>query len=47
MCGDAANMAAEVSVAVAGIIAENRGISMAEGKEFVRKMRSENRYQVR
>lgn len=47
VCGDAANMAREVNNVLAGIIAENRGISEAKGEEVVKSMRSSNQYQVR
>jgi NADPH-ferrihemoprotein reductase len=45
VCGDAANMAREVSVVLGQIITEQRGLSMEKGEEVVRAMRSSNQYQ--
>lgn len=45
VCGDAANMAREVSVVLGQIIAEQRGISTEKGEEVVKAMRSNNQYQ--
>lgn len=45
VCGDAANMAREVSIALAKIISEQRGISAEKGEEVVKNMRSGNQYQ--
>ena len=45
VCGDAANMAREVSVVLGQIIAEQRGISVEKGEEIVKAMRSSNQYQ--
>lgn len=47
VCGDAANMAREVTAVLAQIIAEGRGVSEAKGEEIVKSMRSANQYQVR
>ena len=45
VCGDAANMAREVSVILGQILAEERGLSPAEGEEQVRHMRNSGSYQ--
>lgn len=45
VCGDAANMAREVSNRLVKIIAEERGISLEKGEDLVRAMRSSNQYQ--
>ena len=45
VCGDAANMAREVSNVLAQIIAEQRGKSPAQGEEVVKSMRSMGIYQ--
>ena len=47
VCGDAANMAREVSQTLAQIIAEQRGCSEKEGEDLVKRMRSQNLYQAR
>ncbi len=45
VCGDASNMAREVSVILGKIISEQRGISPEKGEEVVKNMRSSNQYQ--
>lgn len=45
VCGDAANMAREVSTALAKIIAEQRGLPKEKAEEIVKNMRSSNQYQ--
>lgn len=45
VCGDAANMAREVSVVLGQIVAEQRGLSPEKGEEVIRGMRSANQYQ--
>ncbi|KAL8796181.1 MAG: hypothetical protein Q9195_001514 [Heterodermia aff. obscurata] len=45
VCGDAANMAREVSVLLGQIIAEKRGISSEKAESIVKGMRSSNQYQ--
>lgn len=45
VCGDAANMAREVSVVLGQIVAEQRGLSSEKGEEVVKAMRSANQYQ--
>ena len=45
VCGDAANMAREVSATLAKIVSEQRGISLAQGEDVVKTMRSTNQYQ--
>lgn len=45
VCGDASNMAREVSVALGQIVAEQRGLSLEKGEEIVKTMRSGNQYQ--
>ncbi|MCJ1245479.1 NADPH-cytochrome P450 reductase [Trapelia coarctata] len=45
VCGDAANMAREVSAVLVQIIAEERGISTEKAEEVVRGMRSSGQYQ--
>ncbi|TVY35368.1 NADPH--cytochrome P450 reductase [Lachnellula occidentalis] len=45
VCGDAANMAREVNIVLAKIIAEQRGVSEAKGEEVVKGMRSSSQYQ--
>lgn len=47
VCGDAANMAREVNIVLAKIIAEQRGVPEAKGEEVVKAMRSSSQYQVR
>lgn len=46
-CGDAANMAREVSATLAKIIAEGRGVSEKKGEDVIKSMRGTNQYQVR
>lgn len=45
VCGDASNMAREVSAVLAQIIAEQRGVPAAKAEEIVKAMRSSNQYQ--
>lgn len=45
VCGDASNMAREVSVVLGKIIAEQRGLSAEKGEEVVKAMRSSGQYQ--
>ncbi|KAI9801763.1 MAG: hypothetical protein M1825_003135 [Sarcosagium campestre] len=45
VCGDAANMAREVSATLSKIIAEHRGVSDVKGEEIVKAMRASNQYQ--
>ena len=45
VCGDAANMAREVSVTLAQIISEQRGIAIEKAEEIVKGMRSQGVYQ--
>ena len=45
VCGDAANMAREVSMKLAKIISEQRGVSLEKGDDVVKAMRSSNQYQ--
>lgn len=45
VCGDAANMAREVSVVLGQIISSQRGLSAEKGEEIVKSMRSSNQYQ--
>ena len=45
VCGDAANMAREVNIALGKIISERRGVSLDRGEEVVKNMRSSNQYQ--
>lgn len=45
VCGDAANMAREVNVVLAQLIAEHRGLKAEKGEEMVRHMRSSGTYQ--
>ena len=45
VCGDAANMAREVSVVLGQIVADQRGLSLDKGEEIVKTMRSGNQYQ--
>jgi NADPH-ferrihemoprotein reductase len=47
VCGDAANMAREVSAVLAQIIANQRNIPEAKAEEIVKGMRAANQYQVR
>lgn len=46
VCGDAANMAREVNLALSQIMAEQRGIPESKAEEIVKSMRSANQYQV-
>lgn len=45
VCGDAANMAREVNLALGHIIAEQRGMPPEKGEEMVKHMRSSGSYQ--
>ena len=45
VCGDASNMAREVSIVLGQIIASRRGVSPEKGEEIVKSMRSSNQYQ--
>lgn len=45
VCGDAANMAREVNVVLAGIISEKRGVPIEKAEEIVKGMRSQGVYQ--
>ena len=45
VCGDASNMAREVSSTVAQILAEDRGVPVEKGEEIVKQMRSNGSYQ--
>ncbi|KAK5117315.1 hypothetical protein LTR62_005932 [Meristemomyces frigidus] len=45
VCGDAANMAREVSEVLANIISEQRGVPKQKAEEIVKGMRSSNQYQ--
>jgi NADPH-ferrihemoprotein reductase len=45
ICGDAANMAREVNLALGHIIAEQRGLPAEKGEEMVKHMRSSGSYQ--
>lgn len=45
VCGDAANMAREVSEILAVIISEQRGVDKKRGEEIVKSMRAANQYQ--
>lgn len=45
VCGDAANMAREVSTVLVQIISEQRGIPIATAEELVRGMRTSGQYQ--
>ncbi|KAL5614344.1 hypothetical protein BROUX41_004450 [Berkeleyomyces rouxiae] len=46
VCGDAANMAREVNIVLAQIIAEQRGIPEAKAEEIVKSMRASSQYQT-
>ncbi|CAG9952792.1 unnamed protein product [Clonostachys rosea f. rosea IK726] len=46
VCGDAANMARSVNVALTEIIGAQRGVSMAQAEEIVKQMKLSNQYQV-
>ncbi|KAL9596327.1 MAG: hypothetical protein Q9219_005881 [cf. Caloplaca sp. 3 TL-2023] len=45
VCGDASNMAREVSIKLGQIIAEQRGFNIEKGEEIVKSMRGSNQYQ--
>lgn len=45
VCGDAANMAREVNIALGQIIAEQRGLPPEKGEEIVKQMRNNGTYQ--
>lgn len=45
VCGDASNMAREVSIVLGQIISSRRGLSAEKGEELVKSMRSSNQYQ--
>ncbi|SLM40277.1 nadph-cytochrome p450 reductase [Lasallia pustulata] len=45
VCGDASNMAREVSIILGQIIAEQRGLPIEKAEEIVKNMRSSNQYQ--
>ncbi|MCJ1465884.1 NADPH-cytochrome P450 reductase [Pseudocyphellaria aurata] len=45
VCGDAANMAREVSVVLGQIVAEQRGLTPEKGEEVIKTMRGSNQYQ--
>lgn len=45
VCGDAANMAREVSQVLIQIIAEQRGVSEQKAEDEVKRMRASNLYQ--
>ncbi|KAL8928898.1 MAG: hypothetical protein Q9172_000736 [Xanthocarpia lactea] len=45
VCGDASNMAREVSIVLSQIISSQRGVSAEKGEEIVKSMRSSNQYQ--
>jgi NADPH-ferrihemoprotein reductase len=45
VCGDAANMARDVSSLLGQIIAQERGISESKGEEIVKQMRASGQYQ--
>lgn len=45
VCGDAANMAREVTTVLGQIIADQRNITPEKGEEIVKNMRSSNAYQ--
>lgn len=45
VCGDAANMAREVSEILATIISEQRGVDKKKGEDIVKSMRTANQYQ--
>jgi NADPH-ferrihemoprotein reductase len=45
VCGDAANMAREVTALLGDIIATQRGVPPARGEEIVKQMRNSNQYQ--
>ncbi|KAI5785552.1 hypothetical protein DFH27DRAFT_263331 [Peziza echinospora] len=45
VCGDAANMAREVNTTLSKLIAKERGLTLAQGEEIVKRMRTSNLYQ--
>jgi len=45
VCGDASNMAREVSIILGKIISGQRGLGPEKGEEIVKNMRSSNQYQ--
>lgn len=45
VCGDAANMAREVSAKLASIIAQQRRLGLEKAEDLVKAMRSSNQYQ--
>ena len=45
VCGDAANMAREVSQVLGQLISEQRGVSKEKGEQIVKSMRAANQYQ--
>lgn len=45
VCGDAANMAREVSAVLCQLISDQRGVSKQKGEEIVKSMRAANQYQ--
>ena len=45
VCGDAANMAREVSDILCQIVSEQRGVPKQKGEEIVKGMRAANQYQ--
>ncbi|KAL9102958.1 MAG: hypothetical protein Q9163_001945 [Psora crenata] len=45
VCGDAANMAREVSTMLGKIISEQRGVSLEKAEDVVKAMRNSNQYQ--
>lgn len=45
VCGDAANMAREVSTVLCQLIADERGVPKEKGDEIVKSMRAANQYQ--
>ncbi|KAI9891338.1 MAG: NADPH-cytochrome P450 reductase [Vezdaea aestivalis] len=47
VCGDAANMAREVNAELVNLIKEQRGVSEKQAEDLVKRMRSQNYYQVR
>lgn len=46
VCGDAANMAREVNIVLGKIISKERGLTLAQGEDIVKRMRVSNLYQV-
>ncbi len=45
VCGDASNMAREVSDVLSSIVSEQRGVPKQKGEEIVKGMRASNQYQ--